>query len=80
MSPEKITSNTTTNIATEYKVQIFDYKKNGYTTIATYSAKEDAMEHAERIHNDLKVIIVRDKTIAYQTTYSMPVATINNKL
>lgn len=72
MSLEKITSHTTTNIATEYRVKIFDHKKNDYTTIATYSAKEDAIDHAEKIYNDLKVIVVRDKTITYQTTYSMP--------
>lgn len=73
MAPEKITSHTTTDMATEYKVQIFDYKKNSYTTVATYSTKEDAIDHAEKIHNDLKVMVIKDKTITYKSTYSIPV-------
>lgn len=80
MSLEKITSNTTTDIETKYKVQVFDVKKDEYVTLASYSTEQEALFHAKNIYDYGDIMVVRDKTIAYQTTYSMPVATINNKL
>lgn len=80
MSPEKITSHTTTDMETKYKVQVFDVKKDEYVTLASYSTEQEALFHAKNIYDYGDIMIVRDKTITYQTTYSMPVVTISNKL
>lgn len=80
MSLEKIASHTTTDTETEYKVQVFDVEKDEYITLASYSTEKEALFHAKNIYNYSDIMVVRDKTMTYKTTYSMPVATISNKL